>query len=88
MNFSKLSSLSNLDDIVGFDVVFLMGMTEGTFPDYRAKTEKLLEEERNTAYVAITRAKRWLYITYPKMKMMPWGDSKNQTISRFISDFR
>jgi DNA helicase II / ATP-dependent DNA helicase PcrA len=73
---------------LGFDVVFLMGMTEGTFPDYRAKTEKLLEEERNTAYVAITRAKRWLYITYPKMKMMPWGDSKNQTISRFISDFQ
>jgi DNA helicase II / ATP-dependent DNA helicase PcrA len=70
---------------LGFDVIFLMGMTEGTFPDYRAKSEKLLEEEKNTAYVAITRAKRWLYITYPNNKMMPWGDIKRQIPSRFIS---
>lgn len=72
---------------LGFDVVFLMGMNEGTFPDYRAnKAEKLMQEERNTAYVAITRAKRWLYITYPDTKMMPWGDIKKQTPSRFISN--
>ena len=71
---------------LGFDVVFLMGMNEGTFPDYRAKTENLLQEEKNTAYVAITRAKRWLYITYPDSKMMPWGDIKKQTPSRFISN--
>ncbi len=69
---------------LGFDVVFLMGMNEGTFPDYRAKTEKLLEEERNTAYVAITRAKRWLFVTYPKNKQMPWGDIKKQYPSKFI----
>lgn len=70
---------------LGFDVVFLMGMNEGTFPDYRAKTQKLLEEEKNTAYVAVTRAKRWLYVTYPKFKMMPWGDTKHQVPSRFIT---
>jgi DNA helicase II / ATP-dependent DNA helicase PcrA len=70
---------------LGFDVVFLMGMTQGTFPDYRANTDKLIQEERNTAYVAVTRAKRWLYVTYPNNKMMPWGDTKRQSPSRFIS---
>ena len=69
---------------LGFDVVFIMGMNEGTFPDYRAKTDKLILEEKNTAYVAVTRAKRWLFITYPKSKLMPWGDVKKQYISRFI----
>ncbi len=70
---------------LGFDVVFLMGMNEGTFPDYRAKTEKLLQEEKNTAYVAVTRAKRWLYVTSSKFKMMPWGETKHQVPSRFIT---
>ena len=63
-----------------------MGMNEGTFPDYRAKKDKL-EEEKNTAYVAVTRAKRWLYITYPNFKMMPWGDLRKQSPSRFIPKF-
>lgn len=48
------------------DVVFLMGMCERDYPDYRAKSKKELDEERNNAFVAVTRAKRWLYVTYPK----------------------
>lgn len=67
-----------------YDIVFLMGMCEGTFPDYRANTDKKLDEERNNAYVAVTRAKRHIYITYPKNKMMPWGSSKPQQISPFV----
>jgi DNA helicase-2/ATP-dependent DNA helicase PcrA len=67
-----------------YDIVFLMGMCEGTFPDYRADTEKKLEEERNNAYVAVTRAKRHIYISYPKNKMMPWGSPKRQQISQFV----
>ncbi|WP_183019154.1 3'-5' exonuclease, partial [Delftia sp. UME58] len=70
------------------DIVFLMGMCEGVFPDYRAKTQKTLAEELNSAFVAITRAKRWIYITYPRSKVMPWGDSKNQAASRFVSTLR
>jgi DNA helicase-2/ATP-dependent DNA helicase PcrA len=66
------------------DIVFLVGMCEGVFPDYRAKSDKELEEERNNAFVAVTRAKRWLYMTYPKQRMMPWGDRKFQMKSRFI----
>ena len=67
-----------------FDVVFLIGMTEGTFPDYRAKGPSL-EEERRSAFVAVTRSKRLLYITYPKTRVMPWGATKTQQPSRYVS---
>jgi DNA helicase-2/ATP-dependent DNA helicase PcrA len=67
-----------------FDVVFLIGMTEGTFPDYRAKGRSL-EEERRGAFVAVTRSKRLLYITYPKTRVMPWGATKIQQPSRYVS---
>jgi DNA helicase-2/ATP-dependent DNA helicase PcrA len=70
------------------DIVFLMGMTEGTFPDYRARSNREIEEERNNAFVAITRSRRWLYITYPQCKMMPWQDTKPQHQSRFITEMR
>jgi len=70
-----------------FHTVFLMGMTQGTFPDYRAIRGKSLIEERNNAYVAVTRAKRQIYITYPKKKLMPWGDIKIQDTSSFLKDF-
>lgn len=68
------------------DIVFLIGMCEGVFPDYRANTVKELDEERNNAFVAITRAKRWLYVSYPKQRMMPWGDRKFQRKSRFVAE--
>ena len=55
-----------------FDVVFVIGMNEGTFPDFRAKGSAMHEEQRN-AFVAVTRSRRLLYLTYPKVKMMPWG---------------
>jgi DNA helicase-2/ATP-dependent DNA helicase PcrA len=68
------------------DIVFLIGMVEGVFPDYRAKTAQEIEEEKNSAFVAVTRAKRWLYITYPQKRTMPWGDIKFQSPSRFIRE--
>jgi len=69
-----------------YEIVFLMGMNEGVFPDYRAKTEFQKEEERNNAYVAITRAKRCIYITYPLNRKMPWGTDKKQEKSSFLND--
>ena len=66
-----------------FDVVFVIGMTEGTLPDYRAKG-KALEEEQRSAFVAITRSKRLLYLTYPEWKKIPWGDLKRQARSRYL----
>lgn len=71
-----------------YDVVFVMGLCEGVFPDYRAinEGEKQLAQEKNNMYVAVTRAKRLCYMTFPKKKMMPWGDIKYQTPSRYIKD--
>lgn len=68
-----------------FDVVVVMGMVEGVFPDYRARNEALTEEKRN-AFVAATRSKRLLVFSYPKEKMMPWGSSRKQRPSRYLAD--
>lgn len=67
-----------------FDVVFIAGMAEGVFPDYRAKSKKEQEEESRNAFVAVTRSKRLLFLTWPKMRMMPWGDYQLQKPSRFL----
>lgn len=71
-----------------FEVVFVVGLSEGTFPDYRAVSTggKELEQEKNNMFVAATRAKRLCYFTYPIYKEMPWGDMKYQKPSRFLSD--
>lgn len=71
-----------------FDAVFIIGLCDGVFPDYRAiKTgDEQLIQETNNMYVAITRAKRLCYMTYPKTKLMPWGDTKFQLPSRYIKD--
>jgi len=66
-----------------FYVVFLIGMGQGTFPDYRAVRKGDVEEEKNNAYVAVTRAKRELYISYPIFKSVPWGTQK-QAKSEFF----
>ncbi len=74
-----------------FEIVFLMGMNEGTFPDYRAvKSSSALNEEKNNAFVAITRSKRLLYVSYPRQKFMPWDKNTPvvQKPSRFISLIR
>ena len=68
------------------DIVFLMGMCEGVFPDYRARTAQEIDEERNNAFVAVTRARRWIYITFPQQRKMPWGDTKRQKPSRFLKE--
>lgn len=71
-----------------FDVVFIIGLSEGTFPDYRAIKAggSQLSQEMSNMYVAVTRAKRLCYMTYPARKRMPWGDIKNQSPSRYIKD--
>lgn len=91
MGFSKINTekgitLATVHTVKGldFDVVFLIGMTEGTFPDYRANNPAAMEEERNNAYVAVTRAKRHIYITYPLQKKTPRGGIKLQSKSQFI----
>ena len=70
-----------------FDVLVVVGLADGVFPDYRARG-KALEEERRNAFVAVTRAKRILVLSYPQSRMMPWGDSRIQQQSPFFQAIR
>ena len=71
------------------EIVFLLGIDDGTFPYYLAiqKGGEELSQEKNNLYVAFTRAKRFLYVSYPSVRMMPWGDYKSRIKSRFLSEF-
>ncbi|UUE95021.1 MULTISPECIES: ATP-dependent helicase [Comamonas] len=68
-----------------FDVVFVVGMADGVFPDYRAITKEQKEEERRNAFVAVTRSKRLLYLSYPRQRLMPWGDVWQSAPSPYIA---
>lgn len=68
-----------------FDIIFIPGMEEDTFPHKRSVAENNLQEERRVCYVAATRAKNRLYLTRSQIRI---GDSVPlRTIpSRFLID--
>ena len=69
-----------------FGTVFIVGMEEGIFPGTRSMdTLEDMEEERRLAYVAITRAKKKLYITHAKQRML-FGSTNRNLISRFAKE--
>lgn len=69
-----------------FDTVFIVGAEEGIFPSRRSyDTLEDLEEERRLAYVAITRAKRKLYVSHTIRRML-YGSTMMNQISRFIKE--
>ena len=71
-----------------FDTVFLPGWEEGLFPHQRSLDEngsEALEEERRLAYVAITRAKKKLYILTALNRRI-YGQWQNNIPSRFINE--
>ena len=69
-----------------FDAVFLVGMEDGIFPHQNSFVEALgLEEERRLCYVAITRAKKRLYLLNAKRRML-YGHETMNIPSRFISE--
>ncbi|MBB3014028.1 ATP-dependent helicase [Cupriavidus alkaliphilus] len=68
-----------------FDVVFMAGMADGVFPDYRATGPAQQAEETRNAFVAATRSRRLLYLTYPASRVMPWGDERRQRPSPFLN---
>lgn len=85
-NLEKGITLSTVHTMKGqeYDIVFIIGADDGTFPDYRAKTKSELEQEKNNMYVAFTRAKRFLFVSYPLTRTMPWGDIFSRQLSRFL----
>lgn len=69
-----------------FPIVLIPGMEEGIFPSSQAIMDPdELEEERRLAYVAITRAKKELYILRAKTRTM-YGRTQFNAPSRFIED--
>jgi DNA helicase-2/ATP-dependent DNA helicase PcrA len=67
-------------------VVFLPGLEEGIFPGMQSSAiPEELEEERRLAYVAITRAKTKLYMTYVHERML-FGRSQYNKPSRFVGE--
>lgn len=69
-----------------FPEVFIVGMEEGIFPGTRSMdTLEDMEEERRLAYVAITRAKKHLYLTYAAQRMI-FGSTTRNFVSRFVKE--
>lgn len=69
-----------------FPAVFVAGMEEGIFPhaNYEAEAAQL-EEERRLAYVAITRARKRLYLTYASTRRT-YGSVQANPVSRFVGE--
>ena len=69
-----------------FPVVFIVGMEEGLFPGSRAyDNEAELEEERRLAYVAMTRARERLFLTYAQSRYS-YGSRSYSMPSRFLTE--
>lgn len=68
-----------------YDAVFLLGMEDGLFPSTRTILEDRLEEERRLCYVGVTRAKKYLFISYARQRLIYNQISYNQ-MSRFIKE--
>ena len=71
-----------------FDVVFLIMLCDGSFPSARSlETLEGEEEERRLMYVAITRARNELYLSYPLVRSTPGGGGDFlQQPSRFLKE--
>lgn len=69
-----------------FPIVFLAGMEEGIFPHSRTlMSEEEIEEERRLAYVGITRAKKELFLTASRQRMI-FGNILSYPPSRFLGE--
>ena len=69
-----------------FPTVFIVGCEEGIFPGIRAIGEpEEMEEERRLCYVAVTRAKRRLYLTCARQRML-FGRTTANRVSRFVDE--
>src|SRR5438034_5143782 len=83
VNLSTVHQAKGLE----FHTVFVIWLTDGMFPSSRSlDTREALEEERRLFYVAITRAKDELYLTYPHMRLSGGYGDVFQRPSRFLKE--
>jgi DNA helicase-2/ATP-dependent DNA helicase PcrA len=69
-----------------FDAVFIGGLEEGLFPHENSSQEESgVEEERRLMYVAITRARQRLYMTFSQTRMLH-GQTRYNMRSRFFEE--
>ena len=69
-----------------FPLVFIVGLEDGLFPHSRSATDRAeLEEERRLAYVAMTRAERYLYVTHA-MRRRVYGEELASEPSQFLNE--
>jgi DNA helicase-2/ATP-dependent DNA helicase PcrA len=83
VNLSSVHQAKGLE----FHTVFVIWLTDGMFPSSRSlETRDAIEEERRLFYVAITRAKDELYLTYPHMRLNAGYGDMFQRPSRFLKE--
>ncbi|MGE5208266.1 MAG: ATP-dependent helicase [Alphaproteobacteria bacterium] len=83
VNLSSVHQAKGLE----FHTVFVIWLTDGMFPSSRSlDTRAALEEERRLFYVAITRARDELYLTYPQMRLSGGYGDVFQRPSRFLQE--
>jgi DNA helicase II / ATP-dependent DNA helicase PcrA len=83
VNLSTVHQAKGLE----FHTIFVIWLTDGMFPSSRSlDTREALEEERRLFYVAITRAKDELYLTYPHMRLTGGYGDIFQRPSRFLKE--
>ena len=69
-----------------FDAVFITGLEEGLFPHENSMSDHDgLEEERRLMYVAITRARKRLYLSFSQTRMLH-GQTRYHVKSRFLEE--
>ncbi len=70
-----------------FPYVYLTALEQDLFPHYSKgeDVEKALSEERRLMYVAMTRARRHLWISWAKLRML-WGEMREQLRSQFVDE--
>jgi DNA helicase II / ATP-dependent DNA helicase PcrA len=83
VNLSSVHQAKGLE----FRAVFVIWLTDGMFPSTRSlDTRDAIEEERRLFYVAITRARDELYLTYPHMRLNAGYGDVFQRPSRFLKE--
>lgn len=95
--YTDIDRLNDTDDVVSmmtvhsakgleFPIVFIVGAEDGIFPGIRSMdSEESMEEERRLAYVAITRAKKKLYITHAAQRQL-FGSTSRNAVSEFAKE--